>query len=337
MNIRKFAKRFVFQSPEGDAGVGGAMDQGQAASAFESLLSGAAAEPSGEEENPEATHEGEDNAATEGADADEGDEESEGEAAPEPSATVEFEVDGKKVSMTKEQIAEAVKGQMRQDDYTKKTMQAAEERKTANAEREAARAEREQYAQKLNNFVIAQDSIFQQEASALTEELLNSDPVAYLTLQRTLQLRQAEMQKAQVELQQLEQQRQQEHAEAMKSYQAEQLEKLLAKLPEWKDPKKAKAEVDEITGYMASQEFTPQEISGMSDHRVLLLSRKAMLYDKLMSKAAEATKKVAKAPAMVERPGKGEPANVDGRTRAMKQLAKSGSVHDAAAAFASFL
>jgi hypothetical protein len=153
-----------------------------------------------------------------------------------------------------------------------------------------------------------------------------------------LQARHAELQQAQQELQQINGQRQQEHATALKSHMEQQQEQLLAKLPEWKDKAKADAEAAKIKDYLATEGFKPEEMS-FTDHRAILLARKAMQFDALMTKARETTKKVAAAPPKVERPGNAEsaPKPGDGRTTAMKQLQQSGSINAAANAFTQFL
>ena len=81
------------------------------------------------EPEPEKVPESEENAQEEGDD-----------------APVTVEVDGKQVTLTKAQIAEAYKSGLRQSDYTKKTTEAAEHRKAADAEIQKAQTERRDYA-----------------------------------------------------------------------------------------------------------------------------------------------------------------------------------------------
>lgn len=106
--------------------------------------------------------------------------------------------------------------------------------------------------------------------------------------------------------------------------------KLLEKLPEWSDPKTAKAEKGKITQYLTDQGFSGDEIGRAVDHRIILLARKAMLYDSGTKKAGLAKKKVAKIP-KVMKPGSPKPEdqrkteNID-RLRAKAK--KSGSMAD---------
>jgi hypothetical protein len=313
------------------------LDAHGAAAAFDALLTGseggeqqAGGEQSGEETEEQAAERIAAEAANEEAKPDE-------EQAVEPPKFT-IKVDGKDVELTADEMAEAYKGQLRQADYTKKTMEAAEQRKAAEAEVAKARQERETYATKLETFANQANYEVQAIAAQLTEELLQSDPVEYLRLQHIVQRRQVELGQAQQELQKVNDQRNTEKAESERRYLAEQHEQLLAKLPEWKDPAKAKAEVAKIKEYLGQQGFDERE-SDFTDHRNVILARKAMQFDALMAKAKEATKKVSALPTKVERPGNAEsaPKATDGRTAAMKRLSQTGSVSDAAAIFAQFV
>lgn len=256
------------------------------------------------------------------------------EEAPEPDELT-IEVDGKQVKLTKEQIAESYKNGLRQADYTRKTMEAADARKAAEAETAKAKQERAEYSRNLNNYTIAEQSGVDQIRAALTQELLESDPVQYLTLQHTLQERQAKLGEAQTILKQLNEQQQAEEAEAKQSYMKAQQELLLAKLPEWKDPAKAEAEAHAIKKYLVSEGFEPAECD-FTDHRAIVMAKKAMQFDALMERAGKAVQKVKALPTKVERPGTAEARSPDKRTTVMKQLERTGSISDAANAFAQF-
>jgi hypothetical protein len=325
---------------EGSAGAGGESSQSSLVESFSSFFSGESQEENAahaqhqETESPEAAAER--IAAEEAASANqkqtaEG-ETTEGQVHPNAD-TFTIEVDGKPVQLTKAELAEHYKSSLRQRDSAREVMEAAETRKTAEAEIQRTRAERDNYAQQLHNFAITSESILAEQAKVLTDELLRTDPVEYLAQQRTFQERQANLQRAHAELQRVNGERQKEYAEAQQIYKREQLEKLHAKLPEWKDVAKAKTEANQIRDYLQGQDFDAQDIESLSDHRHVLLARKAMLYDSLMARAKEAAGKVSKAPAKVERPGTPMQAP-DGRTAVMKQFANTGSRDDAARAFA---
>jgi hypothetical protein len=242
-------------------------------------------------------------------------------------------VDGKDVELTEAEIAEHYKNGLRQADYTRKTMEAAEQRKAAEAESTKAREERQKYAQGLQQAQTVLQAQLQEQSQIDWQKLLETDPVEYLKQQHLANQRQAKLQQIQQEQQQIHARNQQEQAAQMRAFLTAQQEELLAKLPEWKDDAKAKTEKSAISDYLKSQGFDEAQIAQITDHRAVILSRKAMLYDQMMSKAQAAAKKVNNLPQKVEKPGGGETNPTDGRTAAMKRLSQSGSLRDAAAVF----
>lgn len=242
------------------------------------------------------------------------------------------EVDGKPVELTADQVAEHVKNGMRQADYTKKTTELAEQRRVTEAQQAEARTQRDQYAAKLDTFTQQANYEVNALRSQLTDELLQSDPLSYMQIQRTADQRQAQLQQAQQALQQITEQRTQEKAEADRNHAMDQREKLLAKVPEWKDEAKAKAEVSQLKEYLAQQGYEPGE-ADFTDHRSVILARKAMQYDALMTRAKATQTKVAAAPPKVARTNAPVPAN-DGRPTSVRRFEQTGSRDDAAAAFA---
>lgn len=318
-----------------------ALDANGAADAFSSLLGGDAPN---ESESQEAGQQPVDDESEEAAAerqakqelSDAGDDQSQ-DADKAEQDTVTIEVDGKPVALTKAELADYYKNGLRQADYTRKTMEAAEARKTAEAEATKARQEREEYSTKLQHFAIATQSQLEQIAHQLSQTDLEADPIEYLRLQRSLTEGQAKLAQAQQELTQFNEQRQREQADADRQFLRTQQELLVDKLPEWKDPAKFKAGMEALESFMTEQGFTAQDGKTVLDARVLLLARKAQQYDALISRAKETAKTVAKLPTKVERSGTPEASRPDGRTTAMKALERTGSVDAAANAFAQFI
>lgn len=248
-----------------------------------------------------------------------------------------IEVDGKTVTLKKSDLADAYKNGMRQSDYTKKTMEVAEQRRAAEAEIAQARAEREAYSVNLSKMSAQLEGVLEQQAQINWQELLESDPVEYLRQQNLYQQRQAAYQRTQQAQAQLMEYAKAEQAQMTQMTLAQQQDVLLAKLPEWRDASKAKAEKVAISEYLREQGFEPAAIQNINDHRAVLMARKAMLYDQMVGKANAATKRVAAAPQRVVTPGDGKSSRIDGRSSAMQRLGKSGRVEDAAAVFASFI
>lgn len=251
---------------------------------------------------------------------------------------VEVDIDGFKVSLPKEKAEKLEAERLMQADYTRKTMAAADERKAATAEAQRAIVERTQYASNLQRMQAQLEGALQEQSKAVNwEQLLQTDPVEYLKQQHLAQSRQAALQQNYAEQQRVNAQIQAERETAHGRHLQQQQEALLAKLPEWKDEAKAKADKTAIREYLSSQGFEADEVSQVADARSVLLARKAMLYDQMVSKAQAAAKKVSTLPNKVERPGGGETQTLDRRDASFQRLSKSGRVEDAASLIAGIL
>lgn len=250
---------------------------------------------------------------------------------------VTIEVDGKTLELSKAELADAYKNGLRQADYTQKTMAAAEARKAAEAETSKAQQERQTYATNLQKMALQLEGALEQQQKIDWDALISADPVEAMRQQHLLQKRQAALNETVQQLQAIDAQTKAEQAQQMQSYRQEQQKELLAKLPEWKDEAKATAEKAALKTYLKNQGFDDAAIGNISDHRAVLLGRKAMLYDQMMSKATAAAKKVQALPQKVVRPGVGDTPHLDGRSAAMQRLGRTGRVEDAAAAIAHLL
>ncbi len=317
-------------------------DMNSAAGAFDALLS---EEASGEQHTEETAEQVAERLAAEDANASNEDEskekidDSQEDDKVEQPETVTIEVDGKPVEMSKAELAEAVKGQMRQQDYTQKTMAVAEERKAAQAEQQAARAEREKLANQLHVYTVQQQGALSHIEAQMTDELLQSDPVQYLALERTLKKGQADLAKASSDLAELQKQYQVEQQDNARRFMTDQLSTLVAKVPEWKDGAKMQSDMKQIESFMESVGYKADDGMFLLDARTIMMARDAMKYRDLMQRATKATAKVAAAPPKVERPGVAAPQKGGNEAfdSAVKKLNKTGKINDAAAAFAALM
>lgn len=299
----------------------------QAASVFAEMLN--------PEQNPEANTEVQDATATAEATAEQPPEEGK---AGEADEMVEIDVDGYKIQLPKDKAEKLEADRMRQSDYTKKTMAAAEERKAAHAEAEKALQERQQYAQNLGRMrAQLEGALSEQSQSVNWEQLLQENPQEYLRQKHLHDQRQATLQQVHAEQGRLHQVHQLEQQARLGQHLQQQREHLFAKLPEWKNPEVAQSERKELAEYLVNEGYDRQTVDSITDATAVVLARKAMLYDKLVAKAGAATKKVATLPTKVERPGIGNNPSLDKRSAAFQRLSKSGKVEDAAAVFAGLL
>jgi hypothetical protein len=238
--------------------------------------------------------------------------------------TFTVKIDGKEVAVT---LDELQKGYSRTQDYTRKTQQIAEVRKQVEAETQAVRAERGQYAQLLGAL---QAQLQASEPQVDLDRLYNEDPIEWVRQKEVLRERQEKAYAIQAEQQRLVQLSQQEQQQSMQQHLESQKDALLAALPEWKDPKKAKLEKAMLIESAKSAGFSDEDLKSVYDHRLVLLLRKAALFDQMVSKR-QGIKPVTNNGPRPAKPGAaGRVSTTSEVTRAQQRLAKTGRVDDAA-------
>ena len=240
--------------------------------------------------------------------------------------TFTVKVDGKEVSVT---LDELQKGYSRTQDYTRKTQQIAEVRKQVEQETHAVRAEREQYAQLLGAL---QAQLQSSEPQVDLERLYHEDPIEWVRQKEVMRERQEKLGAIQSEQQRLSQVAQYEQQRAMEAQLASQQEALLAALPDWKDPKKAKAEKALVIESAKAAGFTDEDLKSVYDHRLVLLLRKAALFDQMVSKRQGIKPVVNNGPRPAKPGAAGRVSTTTESVRAKQRLAKTGRIDDAASA-----
>lgn len=240
--------------------------------------------------------------------------------------TFTVKVDGKEVSVT---LDELQKGYSRTQDYTRKTQQIAEVRKQVEQETHAVRAEREQYAQLLGAL---QAQLQSSEPQVDLERLYHEDPIEWVRQKEVMRERQEKLGAIQSEQQRLAQVSQYEQQRAMEAQLASQQEALLAALPDWKDPKKAKAEKALVIESAKAAGFTDEDLKSVYDHRLVLLLRKAALFDQMVSKRQGIKPVVNNGPRTAKPGAAGRVSTTTESVRAKQRLAKTGRIDDAASA-----
>jgi hypothetical protein len=238
--------------------------------------------------------------------------------------TFSVKIDGKEVAVT---LDELQKGYSRTQDYTRKTQQIAEVRKQVEAETQAVRAERGQYAQLLGAL---QAQLQASEPQVDLDRLYNEDPIEWVRQKEVLRERQEKAYAIQAEQQRLVQLSQQEQQQSMQQHLESQKDALLAALPEWKDPKKAKLEKAMLIESAKSAGFSDEDLKSVYDHRLVLLLRKAALFDQMVSKRQGIKPVVNNGPRPAKPGAAGRVSTTSEVTRAQQRLAKTGRVDDAA-------
>jgi len=242
--------------------------------------------------------------------------------------TFTVKVDGQEVEVTQDEL---INGYSRQQDYTRKTQELSQQRKTIE-QQQAELAQRDAiYSQLLPKMEAQLKGELANEPDWNT--LYEDDPVGYV---REKQL--WDEKKEKLSAVSAEQQRLQQEALVKQQTQIQQFveygnQKLLEIIPEWQNQEVALKEKAAISEYAVNTlGYTPEEIQQVYDYRALLGLRNAWLN----SKTVEATKKkpTQKAPARVARPGTtNRPKTTTPVKRAKQRLAKTGKTSDAAKVF----
>jgi hypothetical protein len=263
---------------------------------------------------------------------DQAEEEAEGEEEQEHIYTVK--VDGTEIEVP---ASELVKGYQRQQDYTQKTMALAEERKALTQEFEQARSERVQYLQGLQ--ALEQQLTALQPQRPDFDRLYAENPVEAARLEYEWRKYEDSMRTISAEKQKLSQLEEVAQAQQIAQMVEQNRERLLnERLPEWKDPNKAKRDRDAIRQTLVAEGFTKEELDQLYDDRMVKIAWKAAQYD-LMQQQRKAIKPTPqKGPAPMRSGSQNfAPRTVTEVTRAKQRLAKTGSIQDAAAVIAKMI
>lgn len=304
------------------------VEDGTGASAIHAALFGkpGKAMPDDEDEPEQAQA---DEAVSEGGDepSETDDEETDAPDKPEPKFVLE---DGTEV--TRAEIEEWRRGQLRQSDYTRKTQELAEQRRQFE-QRQAEIAQKAQAYEERANIALA--ALSQRLPPKPDMQMWRDDPIGAAQQQAEHDAVMAEYQRIQDGLRQHHEGKQAEQLSAFTEYKAKEATALLQKRPELRDNARAEQVGREIQQYILPHYgFQPDEMSSLYDHRVADMLMDLIEYRKLKAQAPKATQK-AETAAPVVKSGTRQSA-ADSQARALRdakaRLRKSGSMEDGAAA-----
>lgn len=235
---------------------------------------------------------------------------------------------------------EVIKGYLRQQDYTRKTQEAATLRKQDEAERTAVKAERLRYAEALTKL---HDALADSTPQEPDWEILRAtaDPAEFAQAWSQWDAHKAHLKQVTEAQERALAAVHKDKLAEFEQHMASERDKLFEALPAWKDEKVRETERKAVGEYaIKTFGYTPDDLAQVNDHRVMLILHKAYRYDKGVTDAKTAASIAA---------GKVEPGRVippkGGVTPpkdtakakladAKKRVGKSGSVDDAAAAIA---
>lgn len=233
---------------------------------------------------------------------------------------------------------EAYNGYLRTADYTRKSQANAELKKQAETETAQARDIRTKYAAQLEQVKQAMDRMVPKEPNwSELRARVSADEFSatFADWQQFSKNRAA----VETEQKRIADETKADFDKTFAEFRAQEIEKLLQAVPDWRDETKGKAEAADMAAYARSVNFTDEEVSSVVDHRVLLLLRKAMLWDKLQGAKPKVTAKIGKSKIKSAPAGSpaGKPQPINSEKRAKDALQKSGSVKDAADVFSTML
>ena len=268
-----------------------------------------------------------DDEADDGEDAYEGDDDDE-EVDEEPAERLyTVKVDGKEVEVN---LEEALKGYQRQEAFTKRSMELAEQRKAFAAEAAETKQLRDAYAQQLEllQTQLHQTNLTEEpDWAALKNEGYSTDDIFFAKTEWDKQQKQA--QQVAAERQRIAHQQAQEQEQNLKQHLQNQRVEMLERIPEWRNDETREFERKEVIKYAQKRVgFSEEEISSASDARAIELLYKAWKWDNLMEKKPTTKKRTRQAPKMAKA---GQPATkreVANRSKrkAREQFEKAGTV-----------
>jgi hypothetical protein len=242
-------------------------------------------------------------------------------------------------------LDELLKGYSRQSDYTRKTQELSEQRKSIetnqaqwNAEIQQIQTERQQYVSALQNVIESSMGSLDKFATVDWNTLKNDNPLEYITKRDEYREMQDKVRQAQFQQQQAQQTHQQESQRNHHRVLQEEHGKLVEALPEWSEQNTRQKLSGQIKEYALSQGYTTEEIGSLIDHRSLMTLYKAMKYDKASSPSV-VKKKVKNKPRVIRAGSPRTKSDEDKtkRTAQMKRLRGSGHLDDASALLEDFI
>jgi len=228
------------------------------------------------------------------------------------------------------------------------TWEAAEKRLTEAKEKSKAMLqEATMQSEKIQeNFAVAatliqtiEESLNKETKSVDWAKLREDDPAEYSARQLELGEKRKSIEKmkqdARDQYQRSVNQNQEQSQQAMQQHLIKEQEILLQKLPEWKSDDVAKTEKSKIADYLIKEGFAQEDLAHATDHRLIIMARKAMLYEQGQDKNKVLEKKVLRVPKVIK-PGSPKPTeqiNSEKLEKLRARMKQTGKESDALAYF----
>ena len=239
-------------------------------------------------------------------------------------------VDGEEIEVS---LDEALQGYQRQQAFTKRSMEIAEQRKAAEQEAAQAKQARDYYAQQLEVLAQQIQQTIPQEPDwvSLAKEVTAEE---YNAIRAEYDNRKSNLSKVEQERQAVAQQQAAEQEKMLHEHLRAQRSEMLNRIPRWKDDDVRNKERLEVVEYARNIGFSEEEVAQATDARAVELLYKAMQWDNLQRKKPTAKKRTREAPKMAKAGQPRTKKQVASRSRqqSMNRLNKERSV-DAAVSY----
>jgi hypothetical protein len=240
-------------------------------------------------------------------------------------------------------LNELVSGYQRQQTYTQRQQELAEERKTLDVQlqnvpaQQAAMQQTYQQYQEVLQQLRGQMEAANAPADLDWDTLERENPIQWLKLKELERQRGAELQAVTAEQSRMHQMQQQENARKLEAHLAVERGKVLDRIPEWADGEVQAGEQRRLLEFGKAIGFSDKELNQLYDSRAVVVLRDAMRYNELTNgdRITEAKSKIGSV--------KGGSQVTARHTRSRKakekraKLKSTGKVDDAAAIFAEIL
>lgn len=143
---------------------------------------------------------------------------------------------------------------------------------------------REQQLGNVLEYYIGQSQALMQAQQPDWAKLLAENPQEYLVQRHNWEQKELQLQQARQVQVNLQRQQAEQHTALAQQRAVEERGKLVAAIPEWADPMKAAEGAQAIGRYLADQGIPPEMQSQIDTAAVLMVARKAMLYDQAIAK-----------------------------------------------------
>jgi len=220
--------------------------------------------------------------------------------------------DGTEVTL--DEIEDWRKGTLRQSDYTRKTQEVASAKRELEQRQAAIAEQQQQFTQAIDVAMRVVEARMPQPPDA---SMLDTDPIGYIQQKEAYEAAVNEMASLVRQKNEHEAKLKAEQQRNFATWAAKEHETLLERAPELKDPKRAKAFIDEVASVLPEYGFAKEDLANLYDHRLVLVLRDAVAFRKLKASTPKALDKAKDAPP-VQQPGRRVSPD-DAKVRAMQE------------------